>query len=38
MSDLEKEVVSDQTQQNLTDSNNDSNNVVEDSTEVDKVK
>lgn len=38
MSDLEKEVVADQTEQKVTDSNNDSNNVVEDSTEVDKVK
>lgn len=35
MSDLEKETV---TEQHLAESNNDSANVVEDSTEVDKVK
>lgn len=38
MSDLEKETVTEQTQQQLSESNNETNQNVEDSSEVDKVR
>lgn len=38
MSDLEKETVTEQTQQQLSESNNESNQVAEETSEVDKVR
>lgn len=38
MSDLEKETVTEQTQQQLSESNHETNQTVEDSSEVDKVR
>jgi hypothetical protein len=38
MSDLEKDIVSEQQQEQVSELNNDSTNPNEDSTEVDKVK